>query len=78
MVHLPKILICDEPTGNLDLERGEEIRELVWRVARAHNTTVLIATHNPDIARTADRILSIADGQIRSDSNDEKMKKGKS
>lgn len=67
MVHLPKILICDEPTGNLDLERGEEVRELIWRVARAHSTTVLIATHNPEIAATADRTISIVNGQIQTD-----------
>jgi putative ABC transport system ATP-binding protein len=51
-------------TGNLDLERGEEVRDLIWRTARSQHSTVLIATHNPDIARTADRILKIADGQV--------------
>ena len=64
MVSRPALLICDEPTGNLDLERGEEIRNLIWRVARAQHATVLVATHNPDIAKSADRILKIVDGQV--------------
>lgn len=67
LIHHPSILLCDEPTGNLDLERGEEIRDLIWRTARARHTTVLIATHNPDIAQKADRIVRIADGKIFSE-----------
>ncbi len=64
MVARPAILICDEPTGNLDLERGNEVRDLIWRVARAEKSTVLIATHNPEIARSADRIVQLEDGAI--------------
>ena len=64
MIHQPALLLCDEPTGNLDLERGEEVRDLIWRTARAQHSTVLIATHNPDIARTADRILKLVDGKV--------------
>lgn len=64
MVHKPALLICDEPTGNLDLERGEEIRDLIWRIARSKGSTVLVATHNPDIAKNADRIIKIVDGKI--------------
>ncbi len=64
MVHKPALLICDEPTGNLDLERGEEIRDLIWRIARSKGSTVLVATHNPEIAKNADRIIKIVDGKI--------------
>lgn len=64
MVHHPALLLCDEPTGNLDLERGEEVRDLIWRIARARHSTVLIATHNLDIAGSADRIIRILDGKI--------------
>ena len=52
----PALLLCDAPTGNLDLERGEEVRDLISRTARARHSTVMIATHNPDIAKKADRI----------------------
>lgn len=64
LVNQPIILLCDEPTGNLDLETGEKVRDLIWRVARAKHTTVLIATHNMEIAQKADRIIQIIDGQI--------------
>ncbi len=64
MVGNPAILLCDEPTGNLDLERGEEIRDLIWRVARAKCSTVIVATHNPDIAKSADRIIRIVNGKV--------------
>ena len=69
MVTRPAILICDEPTGNLDLERGKDVRDLIWRVARAENSTVVIATHNPDIAKSADRVARIAGGTILMENN---------
>ena len=64
MVNHPGMLLCDEPTGNLDLERGEEVRDLLWRIARTRHSTVLIATHNPEIAKSADRIIRITDGAV--------------
>lgn len=64
MINHPAILICDEPTGNLDLERGEEIRDLIWRIARAQHSTVIVATHNLDIAKNADRTIRIVDGKV--------------
>lgn len=66
MINNPALLICDEPTGNLDIERGEEIKDLIWRVARSRHTTVLVATHNPEIAKSADRIIQIINGQVKS------------
>ena len=60
----PRLLICDEPTGNLDVERGEEVRELIWKMARQEGTAVIVATHNPDLARSADRTMRIVDGRI--------------
>lgn len=64
LANQPALLLCDEPTGNLDLEHGEEIRDLIWRAARARHATVLIVTHNLDIAKKADRIVRIVDGKI--------------
>lgn len=64
MVNHPAILLCDEPTGNLDLERGEEVRDLIWRIARSQHSTVILTTHNPDVARSADRILKVVDGRL--------------
>ena len=64
MINHPAILICDEPTGNLDLERGEEVRDLIWRITRAHHSTVLVATHNLDMVKNADRVIRIVDGKV--------------
>ncbi|OGR84075.1 MAG: hypothetical protein A2901_01080 [Elusimicrobia bacterium RIFCSPLOWO2_01_FULL_54_10] len=60
----PKFLICDEPTGNLDLERGKEIRDLIWALAKAEGTAVIVATHNPELAASADRVLRLVDGRV--------------
>ena len=64
MINRPGIRLCDEPKGNLVVEMGEEIRDLIWKTARSEHSTVLIATHNPDIAKSADRIIRIVDGNI--------------
>ena len=64
MANRPALLICDEPTGNLDVETGESIRDLIWRMSRVHNTTAIIATHNLELAKAADRIVKIIDGKI--------------
>ncbi len=64
LVNKPNILICDEPTGNLDLERGREIQKLIWELAKAHGSAVIVATHNLELAESADRILRITDGKI--------------
>lgn len=60
----PMLILADEPTGNLDLSAGEEIAFLLQEYCRSRKALVLIATHNPDIARACDRTLSIHDGKI--------------
>ncbi|NDF14151.1 ABC transporter ATP-binding protein [bacterium] len=61
----PEILLCDEPTGALDLETGRKVLEAVRRANEELGTLVAVITHNAAIAGIADRILSLADGQIR-------------
>lgn len=60
----PSVIIADEPTGNLDTKRGEEIIDLLKELNKKANITLIIITHDPDIARQADRILKIQDGKI--------------
>ena len=62
----PKILLCDEPTGALDVETGIHILELLHRTCKNHNKTVILVTHNPIITEIADRVITVKNGQIQS------------
>ena len=67
MVTQPQILLADEPTGNLDTQRGHEIMELIQRLNRAQGITVLMVTHENDIAAYAQRTVRFVDGRIAKD-----------
>jgi ABC-type lipoprotein export system ATPase subunit len=64
LFHEPRLLICDEPTGNLDSASATAILELFQSLCKESKTTLLIVTHDPTIARAADRIIEIRDGVI--------------
>lgn len=61
----PRVLLCDEPTGALDSKTGIVVLEAIARVNRELGTTTMVITHNAAIAQMADRVLSMADGQIQ-------------
>ena len=67
LVNEPSILLADEPTGNLDVETGAAIVELLLDMSRAHATTLVVVTHDPDIAAKADTIIEMKDGRIQHD-----------
>ncbi|THF65204.1 ABC transporter ATP-binding protein [Pseudothauera rhizosphaerae] len=67
IVTAPEVLLADEPTGNLDTQRSHEIMELLWRLNDERGITVLMVTHEPDMARYARRIVHFVDGRIDSD-----------
>jgi len=60
----PAIILADEPTGNLDEKTGKEVIDLIRRLAKRFNQTIILVTHDMDIARQADHIIQIADGEI--------------
>jgi putative ABC transport system ATP-binding protein len=60
----PECLLCDEPTGALDIETGRLVLEAIARVNRETGTTAVVITHNSVIAQMADRVLHLADGRI--------------
>lgn len=61
----PEILLCDEPTGNLDAATGEEVIELLNRVHRERRVTLLVATHDETICRTADGMFELSGGALK-------------
>ena len=67
MVTQPQVLLADEPTGNLDTQRGHEIMELIQRLNREQGITVLMVTHENDIAAYAQRTVRFLDGRIAKD-----------
>ena len=66
-VHHPKLVFADEPTGNLDSKTTIEVMKLMVSMAREHRQTLIIVTHDPEIADYADRIIHLIDGKIDSD-----------
>ena len=62
--HRPKILLADEPTGNLDEDTGQKVIALLNELARDQGTSMLIVTHSPSVAQTADRILRLQHGEL--------------
>lgn len=63
----PKIIFADEPTGNLDTKTTAEIMAMVTEFARRYRQTIVLVTHDPEMAKYADRIVTLIDGKIISD-----------
>ena len=73
LINSPSIILADEPTGNLDSKAGEKIVNLLKKSNKEYNQTIIMITHNIEIAKIADRIIKIEDGKIIKDegANDE-------
>ena len=67
IVTSPEVLLADEPTGNLDTQRGREIMELITSLNRERGITILMVTHEPDMAAYAGRVVRFVDGRVDSD-----------
>jgi putative ABC transport system ATP-binding protein len=66
LVHSPRLLLADEPTGNLDTSTGDTVLALLQRTAREQGVAVMLATHSLESASVADRIFKMRDGHIES------------
>jgi putative ABC transport system ATP-binding protein len=60
----PRVLLADEPTGNLDLATGRAVMDLLFDMQARHGTTLLLITHDPALAARCDRVIHIADGRV--------------
>jgi ABC-type lipoprotein export system ATPase subunit len=67
LANRPAIILADEPTGNLDSKSTDEIMDLMRQLNREQGTTFIVVTHNPAVARAADRIVTVRDGKIKRD-----------
>ncbi|MNY53458.1 putative ABC transporter ATP-binding protein [compost metagenome] len=65
LIHRPALLLGDELTGNLDTGTGEAIYQLLRRYNRELGQTIVVVTHNPQLAQHADRVIDMVDGRIR-------------
>ena len=64
LINNPKIVFADEPTGNLDTATGDAIMAIVSRLHREQGMTILMVTHEPELAKTADRVVRMQDGEV--------------
>lgn len=64
LVTKPKILFADEPTGNLDLKTSREVLRLVRQICKERKTTLIMVTHDPEMAQYADRVIKLLDGKV--------------
>jgi ABC-type lipoprotein export system ATPase subunit len=66
LINNPKIVFADEPTGNLDTATGDAIMAILNQLHRQQGMTILMVTHEPELAKTADRVLRMQDGEVLS------------
>ncbi|MBL4685789.1 MAG: ABC transporter ATP-binding protein [Nannocystaceae bacterium] len=67
LVMRPKLLLADEPTGNLDTRTSEEVHDLLFRLNEEHDITMLLVTHNMELAQQSPRVISMEDGRLAGD-----------
>ncbi|MBN2428094.1 MAG: ABC transporter ATP-binding protein [Deltaproteobacteria bacterium] len=67
LINEPRIIFADEPTGNLDSANGNAVLDLLLELHRERNTTLLLVTHNPEVAGMAERVVNLHDGRIVTD-----------
>lgn len=64
LINSPRLLLCDEPTGNLDSKTGSEVTQMLKKLNKENNMALVLVTHNEEVAKIADRILHLRDGLL--------------
>lgn len=67
LIHQPRLILADEPTGNLDAATGEQVLDLLDRLVRAKGHTLILVTHSAEVARRADRVVRLMGGKLAPD-----------
>jgi ABC-type lipoprotein export system ATPase subunit len=65
IINRPRVLLADEPTGNLDAENSQRVLEVLQQIRQRYQTTIVIITHDAEVARWADRTIKILDGRVQ-------------
>ena len=71
----PDVVFADEPTGNLDTKTTAEIMQMITQFARSYHETIILVTHDPEMAAYADHIIKLSDGEVVSDNSNLKGEK---
>mgnify|MGYP002509866159 FL=1 len=64
LITRPKLILADEPTGNLDRKNSREVMELLTKASRQYQQTILMITHNPNLITSVDRVMQVSDGML--------------
>ena len=65
LMNEPRLVLADEPSGNLDMRASESLHQLLWNLSRRDGRTFIIVTHNLELAKQADRVIELFDGRIK-------------
>ena len=65
LMNSPRVILADEPSGNLDSANSEKLHDLIWNLSREHGHTFVVVTHNEALAKRADKVARIVDGVIQ-------------
>jgi len=65
LINNPAVILCDEPTGNLDSESGNTIYRILWRINKEEDKTLVVVTHNEAVREAFDRVCYIRDGSLK-------------
>ncbi|MFB3067307.1 MAG: ABC transporter ATP-binding protein [Planctomycetota bacterium] len=65
LMNRPRLMLCDEPTGNLDRTTAEEVRQLLWELNRTEGQAMILVTHDASVASHAQRTLTLVDGKLQ-------------
>ena len=76
LVHDPKLVLADEPTGNLDTETGQQVLDLLDELTRQAGKNLLMVTHSPDVVGLADRVFRMSEGHLLEESVPQPVAKG--